>query len=240
MKIAICDNEQIIRENILDLIKKQHDDCYIDLYDSGDALLNSSYKYDIYFLDIQMPGTNGMETAHLLRKEQAEESVIIFITAFTDYMPDAFDVRAFHYLTKPVDENKFNNVFVRAVKEHHRLNKNKDRHLLAKSGDVYHKLPINDIFYIETQGRKVAVHSKSGTVEYYEKAKVLEETLGDSFFRCHRCYIVNMGYIVRYNSNTIWLTSGAEIFIAQKKYADFVKAYLRFSTGNCSEQAVPS
>jgi len=234
MKIAICDNEHVIRENIFDMVKKQHNGCDIDLYDSGDALLKSPCKYDIYFLDIQMPGTDGMETAQRLRKELAEESVIIFITAFTDYMPDAFDVRAFHYLMKPVDETKFNNVFTRAIKEHQRLNNNKDRHLLAKSGDVYHKLPIRDIFYIETQGRKVVIYSKSGTVEYYEKAKVLEQTLGVSFFRCHRCYIVNMEYITRYNANTIWLKNGAEIFVAQKKYADFVKAYLGFCTGNIS------
>ena len=234
MKIAICDDELNMCERIRVLIKEQNVDSHIDIYHSGEALLATDNKYDIYFLDIQMPGTDGMETAQLLRKELAEESVIIFITAFTDYMPDAFDVRAFHYLMKPVDETKFNNVFTRAIKEHHRLNNNKDRHLLAKSGDVYHKLSIKDIFYIETQGRKVVVHSKPGTVEYYEKAKVLEQTLGVSFFRCHRCYIVNMQYITRYNANTIWLKNGAEIFIAQKKYADFVKAYLGFCTGNVS------
>jgi len=228
LKIAICDNEQALRTNIYNMVKKQYEDCQINLYESGDALLKSPNKYDIFFLDIQMPGTDGMKTAQQLREGTGAESVIIFVTAFQNYMPLAFDVKAFHYLVKPVDEDKFNNVFTRAISEHNKQIKNKDRHILAKNADTYHKIFEKDIFFIESHGRKVAVHTKAGIIEYYEKSKTLEKTLGDSFFRCHRCYIVNMAHIARYNASTIWLTNRAEIFIAQKKYAEFVKAYLKF------------
>jgi len=226
VKIAICDDEHNMRENLKNMIEKQNEDCLLDLFCSGEDLLKSPDKYDIYFLDIQMTGMDGMETAKKLRENT--ESVIIFVTAFTDYMPNAFDVKAFHYLTKPVDENKLINVFTRAIQEHKR--KNNDRHLVVKSGGDYHRIPVKEIFYVESQGRKMLIHSKSGVVEYYEKAKTLEETLGDSFFRCHRCYIVNMEHIVRYNSATVCMTNGDEVFVAQKKYSDFVKNYLKFLT----------
>jgi DNA-binding LytR/AlgR family response regulator len=99
MKIAICDDEKILRENLCALVKNQNEDCHVDLYDSGNALLDANKDYDIYFLDIQMPGIDGMKTAARIREaEKSRESVIIFITALKEYMANAFDVKAFHYL----------------------------------------------------------------------------------------------------------------------------------------------
>jgi DNA-binding LytR/AlgR family response regulator len=229
MKIAICDDEKNLRESILSLIKAQCRDCHVDLFSSGIELLNTSTVYDIYFLDIQMPGLTGIETAERLRAQHAPDSVIIFVTALKEYMSGAFDVRAFHYLVKPVNEDKFNSVFSRALTEYNKFNELAEKYILIKSGSTHHKILVKDVLYIESQGKKVSVHTKTGRMEYYDTMQELENALGDSFFRCHRCYLVNMSHVVRYNATSVQLSDGSEIHLAQKKFQDFVKAYMLFA-----------
>ncbi len=117
MTAAVCDDEKNIREHLSRLIKAQAVGCCVDLFESGDALLASQTEYDIYFLDIHMPGTNGMQAAEELRGRRRAKlgpGIIIFITALREHMSEAFDVNAFHYLVKPLDEKKFAAVFKRA------------------------------------------------------------------------------------------------------------------------------
>jgi DNA-binding LytR/AlgR family response regulator len=144
-------------------------------------------------------------------------------------MANAFDVKAFHYLVKPLDENKFKEIFSRAISDYKKANENADKHILIKSGNAYHKIYVKEISYVESQGKKVIIHMGSESAEYYGKMSELESTLGDSFFRSHRCYLVNMAYVSRYNATSIWLKNSAEIFLAQKKFQEFVKAYLLFA-----------
>ena len=86
------------------------------MFSSGEDLLNTTYHFDIIFLDIQMEGINGMETARRLRN-QKEEVILIFISGFKEYVFEAFDVSAFHYLLKPIEEIKFMEIFAKAVAE---------------------------------------------------------------------------------------------------------------------------
>ncbi len=103
--IAVCDDDSAMCEHLLRLVKAQCEHCVVDIFCSGEALLLADKNYDIYLLDIQMLGVSGMEAARRLRKKQKtfgnSESVIIFVTALSEYMQDAFDVRALHYLVKP-------------------------------------------------------------------------------------------------------------------------------------------
>jgi DNA-binding LytR/AlgR family response regulator len=230
MTVAICDDEKILRDSLMTLVKNHSADCRIDLYDSGNALLESKKDYDIYFLDIQMPGIDGIKTATQIRKAESSlsrESVIIFITALKEYMANAFDVKAFHYLVKPLDENKFEEVFSRAVSDCEKANT--EKHILIKSGNTYHKIFVKDISYVESHGKKVIINVDGEALEYYGKITELENTLGGSFFRSHRCYLVNMSFVSRYNATSIWLKNGEEIFLAQKKFQEFVKTYMRYA-----------
>jgi len=230
MKIAICDDEKNLCESLSALVKHHSANCRVDLYESGNALLESKKDYDIYFLDIQMPGIDGMKTAAQIREtDKSRDSIIIFITALKEYMANAFDVKAFHYLVKPLDENKFKEVFSRAVSDYEKASKNAEKHILVKSGNAYCKIYVNKIAYVESQGKKVIIHSDGDITEYYGKMAELENTLGDLFFRSHRSFLVNMAYISRYNATNIWLKNGEEIFLAQKKFQEFVKAYLLFA-----------
>ena len=233
MRVAICDDENNLREDIKRMVKNQCADCRVDLYDSGESLLAAYKEYDIYFLDIQMTGINGMETAERIRTREAtesqSESIIIFVTSFTDFWGDAFDVKAFHYLVKPVDVIKFNAVFTRAVTDCLDKKERAGKHILIKSKDSYHKVLLCDIYYIESQNKKVVVSSTNGEIEHYGKMQDFENSLGNAFYRCHRCFIVNLEHITKYNATTIWLKNGSNIFLAHKKYNEFVKTYLNFA-----------
>lgn len=103
MQIAICDDEKSIGLILEEKIKKLLPDAVIDKYLSGDELIASGCEPDILFLDIQMPGMDGMETARILRQKN-ERMVLIFVTAVEEYVFQAFDVAAFHYLVKPFSD----------------------------------------------------------------------------------------------------------------------------------------
>lgn len=102
MRIAICDDEKNIRELIGNKVAKQYPEADIIFFQSGEELLLSDKHIDILFLDIQMSGKNGMETARELRKKD-KSVILIFVTAVEEYVFQAFDVGAFNYIVKPID-----------------------------------------------------------------------------------------------------------------------------------------
>ena len=114
MRIAICDDEVSMVQILEEKIKKLLPDVVIDKYLSGDELIASGSKPDILFLDIQMPGMDGMETAKVFRQDN-ENMILIFVTAAEEYVFQAFDVGAFHYLVKPFSDEKFKEVVTKAV-----------------------------------------------------------------------------------------------------------------------------
>ena len=91
ISIAIVDDEKIIREQMKKLIENKKQECVIDTYSSGEELLQTNKCYDIAFLDIQMDGMNGIDTARVLR-QKADDMVLIFVTGVKEYVFDAFDV----------------------------------------------------------------------------------------------------------------------------------------------------
>ncbi len=120
IKVAVCDDEKNIRSYLVSLIKKQGGECSITEYASADAYLSDGKEHDIIFLDIEMGGSgaglDGMGLArHIRGMEAQKQPIIIFVTGYEKYVYDAFDVGAFQYLVKPVDEQKFAEMFGRAA-----------------------------------------------------------------------------------------------------------------------------
>ncbi len=227
MEIAICDDEAIIQEQIKTWVMQEQPNSSVTLYGTGDSLLAAQTQFDIIFLDIQMEGTNGIETAKILR-ERNGEPILIFITGIREYVFEAFDVAAFHYLLKPIEEQKFRQVFSRAMEE---VGKRKGRQrdlVMIKTKRQNFTLEKSSISYIESRGKKVAIHTAGETIEAYASMRGLESQLGAGFYRCHRGYLVNMAHVEGYSHESIILSNGAYAYLAKEKYGEFVKAYMRY------------
>lgn len=102
MNIAICDDERIFRDTLEQAIRAQLKICSIRQFVCGEDLLREAADFDVIFLDIEMPGLNGMQTAEMIRK-LSKEIRIVFLTSHGEFVHDAFRVRAFRYLSKPIE-----------------------------------------------------------------------------------------------------------------------------------------
>lgn len=231
MRIAVCDDDRAIREEISRLIQKQVSEADIMEYQSGEELINARGNFDIYFLDIEMGEVSGMDIARRIREQEdngRQRSIIIFVTGYREYMEAAFDVNAFHYLIKPIDTEKFSEVFRRAWKEAAVFYEQEKKYIIVKSSGTQQKILLKNIYYIESGNKKVIFHTTNGTLEVYGKMEELEKGLGNTFYRCHRCYLVNMEKISAYSADNIQVINGDNLLLARKKYSDFIKIYMRY------------
>ena len=232
MRIAICDDEKNIRELIGNKVVKQYPDEELVFFSSGEELLLSDMHIDILFLDIQMSGKDGMETARELRKKD-KNMILIFVTAVEEYVFQAFDVGAFHYIVKPINDAKFADVLRRAADECNSQSSNtkakesEERYLMINSGGAHIKVILEDIVYAEIFNRKIVIHKLNDTIEYYGKMSDLESLAGDSFFRPHRAYLINFKYVEKYNASTVYLENGS-VLMAKQNYPEFVKRYMKY------------
>lgn len=231
MRIAICDDEKNIRQLIEKKIVKQYPDAEIVLFSSGEELLLSDLKIDILFLDIQMSGRDGMETAIELRKRD-NDMIIIFVTAAEEYVFQAFNVKAFNYIVKPIDDGKFIDVLQRAVDELDFEKKNEkgpeEKYVMINKCGVHTKVILDDIVYAEVFNRKVVIYRMNDEIEYYGKMSDLEALAGENFFRPHRAYLINFKYVEKYNATTIYLEKGTAL-MAKLKFPEFVKKYMKYN-----------
>ena len=236
IKIAICDDEANIRAYLTSLIRAQSCQCEIVEYASAGDCLADTQEIDLLFLDIELApsgsddsGLDGIALAGQIRKRATvTQPVIIFVTGYERYVFDAFDVGAFQYLLKPVDEEKFAQVFSRAVAQIGTTKEKPGRVLTLQSANTSRTVPLDSIYYIESSNHKVVLRLKDGDFSCYAKIRDLEAELGDQFCRVHKGYLVNLAYVEGYSKTELTLISGENLLISKYKYQDFVKAYLRF------------
>ena len=202
-------------------------------YTSAGDCLADHREIDLLFLDIELApsGPDGMALARKIRERTlGTQPVIIFVTGYDRYVFDAFDVCAFQYLLKPVDEEKFAQVFARAVEQimANRETPQRGRVLTLQSANTSRTIPLDTIYYIESSDHKVVLHLRDGEFTYYAKIRDLELELQDQFFRIHKGYLVNLSYVDGYSKTEVTLTNGEKLLLSKYKYQDFVKAYLHF------------
>lgn len=245
INIVICDDEKTMRQLLIQNVEKicaEHNIvCQAACFHSGEELLKSEIGKtpDILFLDIQMSGRNGMEIARELRR-RGSDAIIIFITALQEYVYEAFDVEALHYLVKPFDDKKLREVFEKALRQYCRQSQlaalrkaastdetAAPRAILVKRGGLSTKIFLSDIIYAEVFNRKIMLHTTNGDIEYYGKLTDLSEQAGADFYRTHRAYLVNLKYVEKYNASTIWLEQGTAL-LSKKQFTGFVRQYMQY------------
>ncbi len=239
MKLTICDDDRRIREMIAEAVREVSQSIEIECFKDASAILSKGYNTDILFLDIQMPGIDGMNAAKILRSN-GKKTVIVFATAIEEQVFNAFDVGAFQYIVKPFDRNRIKEVIKKAieqVEEKDYIEKTvrekeseKVRSIMVKSGGVNTKVIISDITYAEIFDRRIVLHMIGrDNIEYYGRISELEGVLGKDFYRVHRAFLINLVFVRSYDSRSVNV-SGEEIPVARGKYQELIKTYLSFQT----------
>lgn len=231
MRIAICDDEKRICAILGEKVEKFCPDAEVMTYTSGKELLSESVYPDILLLDIKMPDMDGMKVAQLLR-DRNWRKILIFVTGEEDQVFHAFDLQAFHYLVKPVEDEKLEEVLEKAREELKRFEKEsarRDKFIEVQSGSSHIKVYLSKLLYAEVYDRKTILHMDDENIEYYGQLSALEKMLDTNFYRVHRAYLVNLKYVERYDRTSITVQSGDSIPIARREYDGFIKAYMAYS-----------
>lgn len=228
--LAVCDDVPIecagIAKQVENILTQSGIDFTLKKFFSGQELLLSKENFDIIFLDIKMPEISGMDLAKKIRK-QGKQSLIIFITSASEFVFEAFNVEAFQYLMKPIQNETLKNVLEKATRRI-QVDGKIDFLILSIERQIK-KVFLKDILYIESVGRIVKIHCHNRTIETYEQIGILEEKLsGKSFFRCHKCFLVNLDYVDAFDKTTINLENGEKIMLAKRRYEDFKKVILSY------------
>lgn len=228
MRIAVCDDERQICELMKEKIQKYYFadqiEFRVETFESGDQLLTSDLsQIDVLFLDVDMPGKNGMETAKEIRKEN-REMLIIFLTAYSEFVFESFKVDAFRYLVKPLKEKELEETLTAVRQE---FCKPEECFSFQFQNEMYH-IRYSDIIYIEGMRDKLWIYAREENYRCRGTLKSLNQTLeGRGFFQVHRSYIINMNKIQKYNSQTVQLEGNVEIPISKYRLDDFKEEYIK-------------
>lgn len=229
MRIAICDDEKKICEILRDKIQKYYFartiDFTIDVFENSDMLLGADFNnINVLFLDVDMPGKNGMETAKEIRK-QNKDMLIIFMTAYSEFVFESFKVDAFRYLVKPVSEQELNETLEAVLQKY---NKEEDKLNFQFQNEIY-SIRYSDIIYIEGMRDKLWIYCKDETYRWRGTLRKLGDMLSDKgFFQVHRSYIINMDKIQKYNSQYVLLEGDKEVPVSKYRRNEFKEEYIRF------------
>ncbi len=227
--IAICDDEKYMSDHIRamasDFFRKKNREIQLRTFLSGEDLLNYDGQIDILFLDIQMKGMDGLETARKLRADKFR-GFLIFITVLKEMVFQSFEVQAYDYLVKPVDEKQFGKTMERLYTS---MQNASEDSLLVQQGYERRIVPKDEIVFCEIIDRKIYLNLTSGeVVDYYERIENLESKLDSHFFRCHRSYLINLKHLKGYKNGTAYMDNGKEVPVSRLRSKEFSGVVLQY------------
>ena len=194
IKIAIVEDEIMYAAQLMEYLrqfeKEQDEGIEISHFGDGDSIVNGyNAQYDIILMDIQMKFMDGMSAAEEIRKMDTDV-VIIFITNMKQFAIRGYEVEALDYIVKPISYFAFSERLKRAITRIKKKTK-KVRAFHVKGGII--RVPVEDIYYIESQGHTLIYHTSLGIYEGSGTMKDLEEMLAeDHFCRGNKSYLINL------------------------------------------------
>jgi len=203
MKCIIVDDEPIARIGIEDLIKQTPDLQITGIFEDTESATEFLLKnqVDLILLDIQMPGTNGIDFAKTIH----HKTLVIFTTAYSEYALDSYEVDAIDYLIKPIELERFHKAINKAITYHALLVKADkeevenvaDDFIFIKSERKYFKVHYKEILFVEGLKDYVIIQTIAKKIITKMSLKAIQDLLPESFFfRINRSYIVNLNRII--------------------------------------------
>ena len=234
IKIAICDDERKFLDAAEEMLKQYLNNNAIpaqtELFCIPMELIDAieeGTRYDIYLLDIYMPGISGMSIATELRSRDIK-SPIIFLTSSTDHALEAFGVNATHYLLKPYTKDNF---YVGMDKAMQSIASHQADSIVLKVDNEYRSISVSNILYCEAEDKYQRLYLKNGErllvritgTELYKQLSAF-----DCFYRCGRAHIVNLNHIRKVGQDGAAFKDGVQLLLPRSVLAGLRKAFFDY------------
>ncbi|MDR1547364.1 MAG: LytTR family DNA-binding domain-containing protein [Hungatella sp.] len=233
--IAVCDDNIDELSNMVQLIDlyrtSRHLNCEHAVFPNGFELISALEKgkrFDIYCLDIMMPGFTGIDAAKEIRTFD-KTAPILFFTSSPEFALESYSVKAINYVLKPISKEKLFFTFDELL-EQIKLEKDEDA-VIIKGNEGIQKILISNLIFAEVIGRNVLYHLRSGKViECTEAFSPVCDNLMKygCFMKPHRSYLVNMQYVDTIENHQITLQTLSSVPVAQGKAKEMKQQYLNY------------
>ena len=225
MKVAIVEDDASAAERLRDCLQRYETEYRmpfeIAVYPNGSEFLeNNGGSADIVFMDIDMPGMNGIQTSGKLR-ETDDDAIIIIVTDLAQYAIDGYSVNALDFVLKPVEYFSFKLKITKAL---HAVSSRQSGKITITNEEGTRYANISDIMYVEVQAHNLIYHLKTETVRTTGSLKSAEDSLkGFGFYRCNYCYLINLRYVYEEDGLSVKV-GGDRLQISRNRRKGFLEA----------------
>jgi DNA-binding LytR/AlgR family response regulator len=199
----------------------------VSVFPDGKDFVGSKESFDIAFLDIEMQRMDGMSAARRIR-ETNSEMIIIFVTNLAEYAIEGYSVSALTFILKPLRYGVFRMALGRALAT---VNKHPEKALTVKTDQGTVKIRPAQLYYVEIDNRRLALHTASGVFYCTETMQKMEEQLNpERFFRCHVAFLVNLDHVARIDKSGA-VVAGDRVLVSKYRKKEFMNALTRYVGG---------
>lgn len=227
LHIAILDDEkeeaQSLKEVLLPYVSHRQETCYFELFYNGTSLLESTTKFDILFLDIEVGEENGIEIAKVLRK-RLPDCFIIVVTSYAKYSLQGYKIQAARYLLKPIVPSLLYSELDEVLQQY-----KQEKIQVHNQRDDEEWICLHDISYLEAYGRKTRFHV--GKDHYYHSSGVQtwgKQLEGAWFIQCYKGIYVNVAKIKQFGKDVLYMMDGFSIPLARRRYDDVYELWMKY------------
>lgn len=235
LKIAFCDDDNAVLAQVQDLLEqyktRQPQELRSSAFHSSMELMESigaGVRYDVIFLDVIMPGENGITAAHQVRQYDPDVK-IIFLTSSSEFAVESYAVGAYYYQLKPIWPESFFRLLDSVTAA---CRREQECSLILRCKNGVTRVELGKLEYCEVMGRTLVFHQADGTV--VESSGRLDDLCTqlakyENFLRPHRSFLVNMEYIQGISRQAVAMRSGAEVPVPHGKYSEIKNRYLEYA-----------
>lgn len=232
IRIALVEDDAGYRGELTELLRRYSEESgerlEVKTFTDGDEIaVEYRAEYDIILMDIQMRFMNGLDAAKEIRRKDGEV-IIIFVTNTAQYAISGYEVNALDYILKPVSYYAFSKTLERAIANLHRKEK---RYVFISNQHGVKKVEESRILYVEVEGHSLVYHTRDGDFGTTGTMKeVVERLPADSFFRCNKCFLVNLENVDAVEGDDA-VVGGERVQISRNKKKAFLEALSLYVMG---------
>ncbi|WP_062379980.1 LytR/AlgR family response regulator transcription factor [Demequina pelophila] len=226
IRIGVVEDDEAYRRTLLDHLARYSEEHEVPFdvrtfTDGKEIAVDYRPEFDVLFLDVEMAGMDGFETAHAIRQVDTDV-IIVFVTNMGQFAIKGYEVDALSYLLKPVPYFAFAQELGRSLS---RLKKRETPAIVLSVNNALVRLDPNDVVYAESDKHKITVHCFDRRYTFSGTLKALEEDLSEfGFFRSNNCYLVNLRHVSRVDQSTSVMANGDALQVSRPRKKAFLEA----------------